>query len=67
MPIANIMHSNIVSVKIDTNIKRVAQLFFKYKFEAIPVVDESDRIQGIVTLHDTLDSVFPEAKQAAEG
>jgi CBS domain-containing protein/sporulation protein YlmC with PRC-barrel domain len=67
MPIANIMHSNIVSVKIDTNIKHVAQLFFKYKFQAIPVVDESDRIQGIVTLHDTLDSVFPEVKQAAEG
>jgi magnesium transporter len=65
--ISSIMRGNIVSVELDSKIKRMAQLFFKYKFEAIPVVDENDKLQGIVTMRDALDSVFPEVKQAAEG
>lgn len=66
-PIASIMRGNIISVPIDSSIKRMAQLFFKYKFEAIPVVDENDKLQGFITMGDTLDAVFPEVKQAAEG
>jgi Mg/Co/Ni transporter MgtE len=65
--IATIMRKNIIAVRIDSSIKRVAQVFFKYKFEAIPVVDENEKLQGIVTMRDTLDAVFPEIKQAAEG
>ena len=45
----------------------MAQAFFKYKFVAIPVVDENDKLQGIITMGDTLDAVFPEVKEAAEG
>ncbi len=66
-PIATIMHTNIITVRLDSSIKRVAQVFFRYKFEAIPVVDENDKLQGIVTMRDTLDAVFPEIKEAAEG
>ena len=67
LPVSEIMRSNIVSVKIDSSIKRMAQVFFKYKFEAIPVVDEEDKLQGIITMGDALDAVFPEVKEAAEG
>jgi CBS domain-containing protein/flagellar motility protein MotE (MotC chaperone) len=67
VPVSEIMRSNIVSVKIDSSIKRMAQVFFKYKFEAIPVVDEDDKLQGIITMGDALDAVFPEVKEAAEG
>lgn len=67
LPVTEIMRSNIVSVKIDSSIKRMAQVFFKYKFEAIPVVDEDDKLQGIITMGDALDAVFPEVKEAAEG
>ncbi len=66
-PIASIMRGSIVSVRVDSSIKRMAQLFFKYKFEAIPVVDDNDKLQGIITMGDALDAVFPEVKQAAEG
>ncbi len=65
--ISDIMRQNIVSVRIDSSIKRMAQIFFKYKFVAIPVVDEQDKLQGIITLGDALDAVFPEVKEAAEG
>lgn len=67
IPVSDIMRSNIVSVKIDSSIKRMAQVFFKYKFEAIPVVDEEEKLQGIITMADALDAVFPEVKEAAEG
>jgi CBS domain-containing protein/sporulation protein YlmC with PRC-barrel domain len=66
-PIASIMRGNIVSVRVDSSIKKMAQLFFKYKFDAIPVVDDDDKLQGFITIGDTLDAVFPEVKQAAEG
>lgn len=65
--ISTIMRGNIISVQLDSSIKRIAQLFFKYKFEAIPVVDENDKLQGIITMRDILDVVFPEVRQAAEG
>jgi magnesium transporter len=65
--IGAIMRKNIITVRIDSSIKRAAQVFFKYKFEAIPVVDDNEKLQGIVTMRDTLDAVFPEIKQAAEG
>jgi CBS domain-containing protein/sporulation protein YlmC with PRC-barrel domain len=67
VPVSEIMRGNIVSVKIDSSIKRMAQVFFKYKFEAVPVVDENDKLQGIITMGDALDAVFPEVKEAAEG
>jgi len=44
----------------------VAQIFFKYNFIAIPVVDDDDRIQGIITSRDAFESVFPEMKQESE-
>lgn len=66
-PVSTIMRDNIVSVRIDSSIKRMAQIFFKYKFEALPVVDENKKLQGIITLGDALEAVFPEVKEAAEG
>ncbi len=35
--------------------------------QALPVVDEDDKLQGIITMGDALDAVFPEVKEAAEG
>jgi magnesium transporter len=61
--VADIMVENVITVEIDTSIKRVAQIFFKYNFDAVPVVDEEDRIQGLISLRDALESVFPEMKE----
>jgi CBS domain-containing protein/sporulation protein YlmC with PRC-barrel domain len=63
--IADIMTENPISVEIDTNIKRVAQIFFKYDFLAVPVVDEERRIQGIISSRDAMESVFPEIEKVA--
>jgi magnesium transporter len=61
--IADIMIEQAISVQIDTRIRRVAKLFFKYNFEAIPVVDDNDKLQGLVSFRDALASVFPEIKE----
>ena len=63
MLIVDIMAEQPVSVQIDTRIRRVAKLFFKYNFEAIPVVDDEDKLQGLVSFRDALASVYPEIKE----
>ena len=63
MLVADIMVEQAVSVQIDTRIRRVAKLFFKYNFEAIPVVDDENILQGLVSFRDALASVFPEIKE----
>jgi magnesium transporter len=60
---AEIMNEQPISVQIDTRIRRVAKLFFKYNFEAIPVVDEDDMLQGIVSYRDVIAAVYPEIKE----
>jgi magnesium transporter len=61
--IADIMTEQPVSVQIDTRIRRVAKFFFKYNFEAIPVVDEDDTLQGLVSYRDAVASLYPEIKE----
>jgi magnesium transporter len=63
MLIVDIMTEQPVSVQIDTRIRRVAKLFFKYNFEAIPVVDEDDTLQGLVSYRDAVASLYPEIKE----
>jgi len=65
--VSDIMKENLISVQLEWTVKRVAQLFFKYNFEAIPVVNEQGAIQGIITMRDALKAVFPEIKKEAEG
>jgi magnesium transporter len=64
--INDIMRENVVRVKVDTHIKAVAQIFYKYNFSVVPVVDDNDRIQGIITMKDALESVFPEIREETE-
>jgi magnesium transporter len=63
--IADIMIDQPISVQLDTRIRRVAKLFFKYNFEAIPVVDDENKVQGIVSYRDAVAAIFPEVKEEA--
>jgi magnesium transporter len=64
--VGEIMRGNVVRVKIDTRIKAVAEIFYKYNFTVVPVVDENDAIEGIITMKDALESVFPEIREETE-
>ncbi len=62
-PLDDLMRENYVAVSVDDRIKDVAQIFLKYNFEAVPVIDEQKHILGIVSLRDTLESVFPKLRE----
>lgn len=53
-PIADRMDTNVVSVTTATDREETSQLFEKYGFLAIPVVDNEKRLVGIVTVDDAL-------------
>jgi magnesium transporter len=58
-PIADIMHDRVVSVTVDSGQDELAQLVAKYNLLAVPVVDDQNRLQGIVTADDAIDQIIP--------
>ncbi len=65
-PVAELMHIKVISVEVNTHVDIVARIFFKYDFVVVPVVDEDDRIIGIITIKDALEAVFPEIREETE-
>ena len=61
--IDEIMNPNIVSVAVDADQEEVARLVSKYDLLAIPVVDRSHCIAGIITVDDAIDVVEEEATE----
>lgn len=45
-------------VHIDSSVKEIAYLMDKYKYYAIPVVDQNNVLQGIITVDDVLSQVI---------
>ena len=60
-PIADFMIARVVSVPVDASPEDVAAVMSKYNFLAVPVVDEGEHIQGIVTIDDAMDAIMPAA------
>ena len=61
--IEDLMETNVISVNTLTDQEEVAQLFNKYNFLALPVVDQENRIVGIVTVDDAIDVMEEEATE----
>ena len=64
--ISDIMTTNIIYVHTHTDREDVAQMFSKYNFLAIPVVDDEERLVGIVTIDDAMDVMEEEATEDIE-
>jgi magnesium transporter len=60
MLIDSFMNRNLVKLRVDDSVKQAAEIFKKYKFLAIPVVNEKDQMKGIITLSDGVEAIFPE-------
>ncbi len=56
-PIVDVMDTNVICVKTTDDKEEVAQLFDKYNFLTIPVVDNENRLVGIVTVDDALEVI----------
>ncbi|MCF2662863.1 magnesium transporter [Pseudoflavonifractor phocaeensis] len=64
--IRDIMETNLLSVKTHEDKEEVAQLFSKYDLSAVPVVDNDDRLVGIITFDDVMDVIEEEATEDIE-
>ena len=58
-PISNIMVKEVISVEPSTSQKDVADIISKYNLLAVPVVNEEEKIIGIVTVDDVVDFIIP--------
>lgn len=52
--IADIMSSNVMSVKVDSDQEEAAYIFKKYGFLSLPVVDDENRLTGIISSNDII-------------
>ena len=60
LSIAEIMSRDIVKVHVDDYQGHIADIFMKYQFNALPVVDQYNHLKGIVTWDDVQDIVEEE-------
>lgn len=64
--IGDIMETNLIFVHTHTDKEEVAQRFNKYNFLAMPVVDDEERLVGIVTFDDAMNVMEEEATEDIE-
>ncbi|MCX5694824.1 MAG: CBS domain-containing protein [Candidatus Omnitrophica bacterium] len=57
-PIQNCAFPKTYFVHLDSSVKEVAYLMEKYKYFAIPVIDENNVLQGIITVDDILSQLI---------
>ncbi len=64
--ISDLMETNVISAKTDDDRESVVKKFSDYNFLALPVVDGSNRLVGIVTVDDAFDVALEEATEDLE-
>ncbi len=65
-PVSQIMDDHVISVNTLTDQETVAQMLSKYNFIALPVLDQDDRMVGIVTFDDAIDVLVEETTEDIE-
>jgi len=64
--IGELMHENVISLNTLMDQEEVARQFQKYDFTSMPVVDNENRLVGIVTVDDIVDILQEEATEDME-
>jgi magnesium transporter len=58
--VKDLMKEEVVKLKVSDSMELVAEAFKHYKLLTIPVVDDEDRLEGIITLRDGVEAILPE-------
>lgn len=61
--VEDVMDPDVISVPTDADQEKCAQIISRYDLFALPVVDERERLQGIVTVDDVVDVMVDEASE----
>ncbi|SEH63862.1 magnesium transporter [Halobacillus karajensis] len=64
--VEDIMYKRVIKVDALTDQEEVANIMSRYDFVTIPVVEDDDRLVGIVTVDDIIDVVIQEANEDIE-
>ncbi len=64
--VSELMQRDVISVRVEEPRDKVVELLARFDFIAIPVVDDRNRLVGIVTHDDVLDAVRQEATDDAQ-
>jgi len=62
-PLGRIMTTDLISARVDTDQEEVAQSVANYNLLAVPVVDEENKLVGIITVDDVIDIIKDEATE----
>ncbi len=61
--IEDIMHADVIQIPVDLDQEQIGQIFSKYEYMALPVIDADQRMVGIVTFDDVAVAVQEEATE----
>src|SRR6266540_573926 len=62
-PLKRIMTADLISARVDTDQEEVARQVASYNLLAIPVVDEENKLVGVITVDDIIDVIKDEATE----
>ncbi len=62
-PLQELMETNVITVRPDTEPREVAEIMTKYNLLAVPVVNAQGILEGIVTVDDALDVLLPNERR----
>jgi magnesium transporter len=62
-----LVNRDVIAVHVDTDAEDVANLFDKYDYYALPVVDDENTLLGIITIDDVLNVIRAEATEDIYG
>lgn len=62
-PLAEVMTRSVIKAHIETDQEEVAEIATRYNLLAVPVVDDDNKLVGIVTVDDIIDVVQEEANE----
>ena len=67
LTIEQIYTEDVISVEEDTNVGQIVNLLRKHSISRLPVLDDTDRLTGMVTRHDIVDVVVRDMDKATRG
>ena len=62
-PLKEFMSTDVFSVRTDTDQEEVARIVARYDILAVPVIDDANRLVGVVTVDDVIDILRKEATE----
>jgi magnesium transporter len=62
-PVKRIMTADLISARVDTDQEEVARQVASYNLLAVPVVDEENKLVGVITVDDVIDVIKDEATE----